>query len=458
MLITNEITSVEGDSVVLDSLKNEVLLVSTINSNLNYLLLKADLSPEGLQAIQVYLSMLPANPKMRFIIPESGKDKLKTLMQTLELPIDQGTFFKRKGKFKFNCTEDSLKFFSEDKIRVLVVDDSKTIQKLLEQIFSADLEIEVVGKLDDPTLVKGELARLKPDVMTLDIHMPKMTGVEVLKSIPDSLSVPTIMISSLGMEEGHDVLNALKLGAVDYIQKPSFKDLTTVAPQIVEKVKIASTIEHRPKIKPIKAKPQRDLSHVTLDRRKIICIGSSTGGTEAIRKIFRTLPKQFPPIVITQHIPKLFSATFADSLRREFGINVFEAKDGQPVLSNEVLIAPGDTQMEFVLSKSGDLTVRVFDGAPVNRHKPSVDVLFNSAAKLVGKNAVGIILTGMGSDGAKGLKAMKDRGSITIGQDKDSCIVYGMPKVAFEIGAVGQVLSIEEISDAIIESCELKAA
>jgi len=250
-------------------------------------------------------------------------------------------------------------------------------------------------------------------------------------------------------------LTALQLGAVDYIQKPTLEELPLVAPILLEKLKIASTVN---------LKNQTDSKPVTttqtlnfkFDSKKIVCIGSSTGGTEAIRRIFRTMPKEFPPVLITQHIPALFSLAFAESLSREFQIVAREASDGEVVAPNQILIAPGGMQMEVVRDKKGTLNVRVFDGPPVNRHKPSVDVLFESAARHIGRSAVGVILTGMGSDGAKGLLAMRKAGAMTLAQDERSSVVFGMPKVAAQLGGVQKICGLSEMADAILQSCKAK--
>lgn len=456
MLKKYEATLVDENFDLAGALNREVLVLISDQAKKKHLFFKSDCSQYGLDVMNSFLNLATDATEVRVICLEEDKIRIETLLTKKKyLSVRFATYLKR-GRWAFNFAQGKLKFFADDKIRVLIVDDSKTMRSLLEKIFSEDEMLEIVGTIEDPTLVESELVRLKPDVMTLDIHMPKMTGVDVLRKIMPTHPVPTVMVSSVGIQEGREVLTALQLGAVDYMQKPSFDELDAVAPVLIEKLKMAASVNLK---LPKKKNPsnQLHLQSINLDRRKVICIGSSTGGTEAIRRIFRSLPKIFPPILITQHIPKLFSLAFAESLKREFGIEVFEAVDGQEVLPCQVLIAPGGLQMEVILVGT-TAKVRVFDGPPVNRHKPSVDVLFQSAAKVFGKNAVGVILTGMGSDGAKGLKGMKDTGSLTLAQDQETSVVYGMPKVAKELGAVEKVLSIDEIAEAMIEGCRLRQA
>ena len=339
------------------------------------------------------------------------------------------------------------------KTRVLVVDDSETIRKLLYRILSEDPDLECVGTIDLPSKVMQAIEELKPDVLTLDIHMPEMDGITLLKKILFKHSLPAIMISSLSREEGAYVLDALEAGAVDYIQKPSLEELKTLAPLICEKVKNARSarvghVSSRDKIKQIRqiqGTPETDQSF-------LIGIGSSTGGTEALKEVLTHLPSQIPPILIVQHIPPVFSKAFADRMNHLCSFQVSEAQDGDRVIPNQVLIAPGGKQMR-VIEKNGEFKIVIEDTEPVNRHKPSVDVLFNSMVKLGYKKMVGVILTGMGGDGAQGLLKLKNLGMTTLAQDEETSVVYGMPKEAFKIGAVKKVLPLEQIASEILLSC-----
>ncbi len=460
MLERNSIFLIDSQMSVEDSLaEDEALLVLGSPDSRRFYFLKADSSPSGLAQISTLLSYVAPGWRLRAIASDvamSGVLKDADFGRIANATVSR---FSKRCLWQFDFESNSLKFSPDPKIRVMIVDDSKTIRTLLKSLISRDSSFEVVGTIEDPRTVETEIERLRPDVMTLDIHMPGRTGVEVIRGVMRTQPIPTIMISSLGLQDGREVLTALELGAVDYIQKPTLEELPLVAPVLLEKLKVAAAVD----LKNLKTRSEmKDASAVAaksvkLDTRKVVCIGSSTGGTEALRRIFRNMPKQFPPILIAQHIPKLFSLAFAESVSREFGIVAREAVDGDLVLPNVVLIAPGGTQMEVATNRSGVLSVRVFDGAPVNRHKPSVDVLFDSAAKILGRNGVGVILTGMGSDGAKGLLAMHAAGATTLAQDERSCIVFGMPKVAIQLGGVQRVCSLNEMSEAILLNCRSKS-
>jgi len=343
------------------------------------------------------------------------------------------------------------------KIKVLIVDDSKTIRQLLEKILRTDPQFEIVGSFERPSQVLENIGRLNPDVVTLDIHMPEMDGVALLKRYLPLHPVPTVMISSISFEEGPIVLSALEAGAVDYIQKPSYDQLGQVAPILIEKIKMAALAkvilpsgETRKSAATSKPKSRVGLGS---DARSeiVLTIGASTGGTEALRQVLTDLPGEIPPILICQHIPPVFSKAFADRMNSLCAFAVKEAENGDEVLPNRVLVAPGGTQMKMV--RDGNrYCVRVDPtAAPVNRHKPSVDVLFDSVAELAGPRSVGVILTGMGADGAKGLLKMREAGARTIGQDEATCVVYGMPHVAFTLGAVEKQLPLGEIAKATME-------
>ena len=340
---------------------------------------------------------------------------------------------------------------SADKTRVLIVDDSETVRNLLGKILSEDPQFEVVGEAEKPSEVEALIVKCRPDVMTLDIHMPEMDGVALLKKIHPKYKIPTVMISALSYEDGPYVLDALESGAIDYIQKPQLKDLKVLAPQIRERLKSAAkakVVQQKRSVSPTRVSGE-------MDEDQLILIGSSTGGTEALRVVLQSLPAKIPPILIVQHIPPVFSQAFANRMNELFPFEVKEAKDNDKVLPNQVLIAPGGLQMG--LRKSGSqMTVHVMDAAPVNRHKPSVDYLFKTAVDLKLKNSVGVILTGMGADGARELKSLRDLGVRTIAQDEKTSVVFGMPREAIERGAAEFILPIDKIGEKLIQLCDPK--
>ena len=336
------------------------------------------------------------------------------------------------------------------KIRVLIVDDSPTIRKLLSHVILRDSAIEVVAAAELPSQVEALIIQHKPDVITLDIHMPEMDGVTLLKKIHPKYMIPTVMITSISKDEGPMVLDALESGAVDYIQKPSMESLDATVPIILEKIKIAAQV----KLKATRAKKAsstpRLLSKNPLDQNRLVAIGSSTGGTEALREVLTRLPEQIPAVLIVQHIPAVFSLAFATRMNQLCPFEVKEAEDGDEVRKGRVLIAPGGKQMKLV-GKPGAYKVMIDDSPPVNRHKPSVDFLFDSVAQLTKNHSIGVILTGMGADGAKGMLAMRKAGARTIAQDEASCVVFGMPKEAINLGGAEKVCDLLEIPEMIIE-------
>jgi two-component system, chemotaxis family, protein-glutamate methylesterase/glutaminase len=335
--------------------------------------------------------------------------------------------------------------------RVLIVDDSKSVRQLLTKVLGSDPRLEVVGSCERPSLVEKAIQELKPDVITLDIHMPEMDGITLLKQIYPKFKIPCVMITSVSREEGTYVLDAMESGAVDYIQKPSIDELQTVTPLMIEKVLMASEAkvslrskqESRPKASVVGGR--------SFDASKILVIGASTGGTNALTDLFLDFPKEIPPVLVVQHIPAHFSAAFAQRLNQICPFEVKEAEDQDRLEPNRVLIAPGGQQMRLAGSK-GTWRVELTDDPPVNRFKPSVDYLFESVVKRAGKQALGVILTGMGSDGANGLLALKNVGCFTLGQDEASCVVYGMPRAAFERGAVVKVSSLQNMAFEIFKA------
>lgn len=337
---------------------------------------------------------------------------------------------------------------SLQKKKVLIVDDSRTIRQLLVQIIEKDPRLCVAGVAPDAFEAEKLIRQLSPDVLTLDIHMPKMDGVTFLEKMLSKRPIPAVMITSISRQESDHVIRALELGAVDYIQKPSLNELSEMAPVICEKIFHAAQVK---KIRASSVTPARPpvRSHV-LSHSMIVAIGASTGGTEALKELLVRLPKNIPPTVIVQHIPPVFSLAFANRLNQLCAFRVKEAEDGDCLEPELALIAPGGRQME-IRPAGGKLRVRLTDDPPVNRHKPSVDYLFDSVAKHVGRKAIGMILTGMGNDGAKGLLKMKAAGARTMCQDEESCVVYGMPKAAVELGAAQEVHSLEKMPDVLLK-------
>lgn len=334
--------------------------------------------------------------------------------------------------------------------RVLIVDDSKTIQELLTRILSADPELEVIGRAPNAIVAEKMIQELKPDVLTLDIHMPEISGIEFLEKIMPVKPMPVVMISSISMEEGPAVLRALELGAVDYIQKPSLKELAQLSPLICEKVRHAAEVRVRKYNKDRIGRLVPKHAKSSLNTSVLVAIGASTGGTEALKDVLVHLPAEIPPIVVVQHIPPVFSAAFAKRLNELCPFEVKEAEDGDLVVKNRVLIAPGGKQMA-IETVGGTLKVRLTDDPPVSRHKPSVDYLFSSVAKLKGRTTIAAILTGMGSDGARGMLELKNTGARTMAQDEASCVVFGMPKVAIEMGGVDEIHPLEKIPEVLVK-------
>lgn len=327
------------------------------------------------------------------------------------------------------------------KIRVLVVDDSFLFRETIVKELSKDNGIEVVAAASDVYMARDKILSLKPDVMTLDVEMPKMDGVEFVKKLMPQYPMPIVMVSS----RSDKVFEALNAGAVDFVVKPDeHNDLDSFINELAVKIKIASTA----KVGKFKAKPSPKDDEDDINKY-IIAIGASTGGTEAIFTVLKSLPSDLPGIVITQHMPPVFTQMFAERLNNSCNLEVREAKDGDVVQPGLALIAPGGKQMELS-KKNNKYFVKCFDGDKVNGHCPSVDVLFDSVSRVAKDKAMGVILTGMGSDGAKGLLKMKKEGATTVGQNEETCVVYGMPMVAYNIGAVEKQIDLEKIDREII--------
>lgn len=334
------------------------------------------------------------------------------------------------------------------RIKVIIVDDSLLFREVISRGISLESSIEVVAKANDPFDARDKIIEFDPDVMICDVHMPKMDGIKFISKLMPQHPIPVIVVSTIS----NTVFDAMNAGAVDFVTKPDVQSARSVElfiNELIEKIKVASTALIS-RSGNFNEKVQHTLgNHLDDCGKKIIAIGASTGGTEAIYSVLKAFPSKMPPIVIVQHIPPVFSRMFAERLNNSTNLNVKEAKNGDFLEEGQVLIAPGDRHMK--IKRVGNrFKVECFEGEKVNGHCPSVDVLFESVAKEAGSNAVGVILTGMGHDGAKGLFKMRKMGASTIGQDKNTSVVYGMPKVAFEIGAVEKQASLVSIPQHVI--------
>jgi len=342
-----------------------------------------------------------------------------------------------------------------DDVRVLIVDDSAVVRKVLTQELSKERGIKVVGTAPDPYIARDKIIKLKPNVLTLDIEMPRMDGLTFLKKLMRYYPLPVIVLSALTEKGGELAMEALSLGALDVMAKPTGSySVGDVAVQLADRIRAVANIKVEKKNSkrgPIN-QVQKKLSSASLAKTsgKIIAIGASTGGTEAIKEVLLPMPPSAPGMLIVQHMPAKFTASFADRLNEQCEITVKEAEDGEHVVTGKALIAPGNYHM--VLRRSGArYYVRVTDGPMVHHQRPAVDVLFKSVAKYAGRNAVGILLTGMGADGAEGLLMMKEAGARTIAQDEKTCVVFGMPKEAIKLGAAEKVVSLKSITSRALE-------
>lgn len=349
-------------------------------------------------------------------------------------------------------------------LKVLVVDDSALIRSLLTELINSQPDMTVVGVAPDPYIARERIKALDPDVLTLDVEMPRMDGLAFLEKLMRLHPMPVVMVSSLTEKSSEITLRALELGAFDYVTKPKIdisRGLHESCREIVDKIRGAASAKvknlgRRPAQLVVEKKNNADVvlpalnAHI-MTTEKLVIIGASTGGTEALKELLTAMPADSPGILITQHMPAAFTSAFANRLDRLCRISVKEARDGDRILPGHAYIAPGDRHL--LLARSGaNYTTQIADGPPVSRHRPSVDVLFRSAANCAGKNCIGVILTGMGDDGANGMLEMKQAGAHTIAQDEASCVVFGMPKEAIARGGVDEVAPLGEIPGRIIAS------
>lgn len=337
-------------------------------------------------------------------------------------------------------------------IRVLIVDDSATARAVLADILGSDPMIEVVGTASDAYVARDKIVELKPDVICLDVEMPRMDGITFLKRLMHYMPLPVIMVSSLTQAGAKTTLQALESGAVDFVPKPHshiYDGKDEMRDELISKIKVAAKVKVKQRV--LGNTQQANTTSLAETTHKILAIAASTGGTEALKEVLMGLPRNAPGTIIVQHMPANFTGPFAERLNSLCAMEVREARNGDSITPGLVLIAPGDYHM--VVRRSGArYYVEIGSGDKVSGHRPSADVLLNSVAKIAGANAIGVILTGMGGDGARGLLAMRNAGARTIGQDEASCIVYGMPKVAYELGAVEIQASLQKISSRILES------
>lgn len=336
-------------------------------------------------------------------------------------------------------------------VKVLVVDDSAVVRQTFERELSKDPEIEIVGTASDPYVARDKIVALKPDVITLDIEMPRMDGLTFLRKLMAFHPIPVVIVSSLSQKGSAVALEAIQSGAIDVMAKPGAAyAVGDMAIELRAKIKAAARanlalIRPRSEARSDSEKPRA----LTKTTHKVVILGASTGGTQAIESVLRDLPKNSPGVVIVQHMPAGFTKAFAERLNGLCEVEVKEAVNGDTVVNGRVLIAPGNTHM--LIKRSGaQYYVEVKDGPLVNHHRPSVEVLFQSASQYVGANAIGVMLTGMGADGAQAMKKMRESGAVNICQDEKSCVVFGMPRAAIEAGAADHILPLHEIPSRIL--------
>jgi len=355
-------------------------------------------------------------------------------------------------------------------IKVLIVDDSAVVRQTFKHLLESDPDIQVIGTANDPYIAVQKIQKEKPDVITLDIEMPRMDGLTFLKKIMVQAPMPVIVISNQTLKGADVALRALELGAVDVMAKPSLsndREIDESRIQLVDKVRSAyyaknnsarkmdfSPLGSKLELSKVEITPTIPIRAGAFSSHTLIAVGASTGGTEAIKSFLEGLPSTMPPILIVQHMPEGFTASFAKRLNDFCALSVKEAEDNEPVLPNTVYVAPGNHHM-IVRSRQGKSIIKTYQGELVNRHRPSVNVLFHSVAEAKGKHAIGIIMTGMGDDGAAGMLAMYQNGAHTIAQDESSCVVFGMPQKAILAGGVSSVIPLSQISREVCDTIYL---
>lgn len=343
-------------------------------------------------------------------------------------------------------------------IKVLIVDDSAIVRKVLARSLGSDPEIDIVGTAPDPLVASDKIEELRPDILTLDIEMPRMDGITFLKGLMRHHPLPVIIVSSITPKGGKLAIDALDSGAVDVVCKPGAAySAENMANELADKIKLIALSSN--------IKPQLVVRRASVDKlsdclgdtsNTIVAIGASTGGTKALADVLSKLPANFPATFVVQHMPAGFTQSFAERLNQSSALDIVEAADNTSVIPGRVLIAPGNKHM--VMARSGArFFVKVIEGPRVQRQRPSVDVLFESIAAHGGTNAIGVILTGMGSDGAYGMLGMKKRGAVTIAQDESSCVVFGMPKEAIKLGAVDHIVPLNDIPETLIKQVRVMA-
>ncbi len=343
-------------------------------------------------------------------------------------------------------------------IKVLIIDDSALMRAMLTEIIGGAPDLEVVGSAPDPIAAREMIKSLNPDVLTLDVEMPKMNGLEFLDRLMRLRPMPVVMISSLTKRGSEVTMQALELGAVDFVAKPRAESaslLEAYAEDIRDKIRAACGARIKPALRRLAPAVETGRSGgASLSRRvleeKLIAIGASTGGTEAIKEVLINLPAEVPGIVMVQHMPETFTPSFAARLNNLSRLTVIEARGGERILPGQAYLAPGHSHL-LVKRVGASYVTELSQAEPVNRHRPAVDVLFHSVAQQVRGNAVGVILTGMGKDGAQGMLEMRSAGAWNIGQDQESCVVYGMPREAAQVGAVDEVAPLSQVAERIMQ-------
>jgi two-component system chemotaxis response regulator CheB len=404
-----------------------------------------DLSPETLQRLKNRIEAAQNGETFTIIVPSSARSRLsKEFVESLSprLIVKESSFFSISlmgGYFRIR-----------DRARVVSVDDSPLLLKIIKRILEQSGSFEVMASVLDPLTAEKTIESIKPDVITMDIQMPGMSGVELVRRLREVTDIPIIMVSSLTMQDGSQVFEALNSGAFDYVQKPLKDDFTEFQAQLTERALSGIYARGRENLAINRASfISTRAERIQFDSRVIWLIGASTGGTQALTQIMKRLPSSIPPTLIVQHIPPVFSKAFAESLSALCPFTVKEAENGELIKNDCVYIAPGGLQMGVERSALGT-RIALADSTPVNRFKPSVDYLFTSAANVLSTPIVAGILTGMGSDGAQGLLNLKKLGATTFAQDEATSAVYGMPRSAFELGATDQVLPLDSIADFLI--------